>query len=110
MTWARDAAVRACGPGQDGGADHEQGGQGGDGQHAGHDPPGFTKIDQPKSSMLMDAATGPGVRHELLHGGLPPRRRKTMCFSEEAVADGWVRLTALRKADYADIRIRAMLR
>jgi len=33
-----------------------------------------------------------------------------MSLSEEAVADGWVRLTALRKADYADIRIRAMLR
>jgi hypothetical protein len=31
-----------------------------------------------------------------------------MCFSEEAVADGSVRLTALRKADYVDIRIRAM--
>jgi len=35
-----------------------------------------------------------------------PSDWKTMCFSEEAVADGWVRLTALRKADYADIRIR----
>jgi hypothetical protein len=34
----------------------------------------------------------------------------TMCFSEEAVADGWVRLTALRKADYADIRILASRR
>jgi hypothetical protein len=36
-----------------------------------------------------------------------PSDLKTMGFSEEAVADGWVRLTALRKADYADIRILA---
>jgi hypothetical protein len=33
-----------------------------------------------------------------------------MGFSEEAVAAGWVRLTALRKADYADIRILASSR
>jgi hypothetical protein len=37
-----------------------------------------------------------------------PSDLKTMGFSEEAVADGRMRLTALRKADYADIRIRPM--
>jgi hypothetical protein len=37
-----------------------------------------------------------------------PSGYKTMGFSEEAVADGRMRLTALRKADYVDIRIRPM--
>jgi len=77
----------------------------------GHDPPGFTKIDQPKSSMLMDAATVTrrSDTNSLMEASLPSDG-KTMCFSEEAVADGWVRLTALRKADYADIRILASRR
>jgi len=39
-----------------------------------------------------------------------PSGYKTMGFSEEAVADGWVRLTALRKADYVDISMRATRR
>src|SRR5205085_9363558 len=69
----------------------------------GHDRPGFTKTDQPKSSMLMDAAAviRRSDTNSFMEASLPSDL-KTMGFSEEAVAGGSMRLTALRKADYAD--------
>ena len=55
----------------------------------GHDPPGFTKTDQPSSSMLMHAATVTrrSDTNSFMEASLPSEW-KTMCFSEEAVADG----------------------
>src|SRR6266508_3123826 len=50
-----------------------------------HDVPGFTKTDQPRSSMLIDAATV--IRRSDTSSFMeasPPSSWKTMCFSEEA--------------------------
>src|SRR4030081_251345 len=59
----------------------------------GHDPPGFTKTDQPSSSMLMHAATVTrrSDTNSFMDASLPSDW-KTMCFSEEAVA-GWIGAT-----------------
>ena len=59
----------------------------------GHELPGCTKIDQPSSNMLMDAATVTrrSDTNSFMEASLPSDW-KTMCFSEEAVA-GWMGAT-----------------